>query len=65
MNREERIKLARESLWTEHSKKIFDQLIELYPEVAIFWECGDEEDRVDLQFKDGTIISIAGYIVYK
>jgi hypothetical protein len=61
MTREERIKLARQSLWTEHSKQLFDELIKLYPQAAIFWECGDEKECVNFQFKEGSIISIAGY----
>lgn len=61
MTREKRIELARETLWTEHSKEIFDKLIVLYPDAAIFWDQGDDGECVLLQFKEGSTISIAGY----
>lgn len=62
--REERIRAARNTLWTEHAKRIFDSLIVIYPEASIFYGWGDEGEQVNLVIKDGdsdTIISISGY----
>lgn len=63
MTREERIKFARESLLNDHSKRVLDELLEILPKDILIWfECGDENNEVWLEYKGGaTIIKIHGF----
>lgn len=49
-SRLERIGCARACLQNESARRLFDDLVARYPDCAIFWNCGEEENEVELGF---------------
>ena len=48
MTQEERYAFARDCLQSQAAKNVFNTLIEVFPDAAVFWNCGDEENEVEI-----------------